>query len=880
MENWIDSIIGFLLVSSVILFVLGLVSLSVVYILKIRGTARLWICSILIMMPLVYPIQALFPDDIKISLPLERYSSYYFRSPDNQVLSAVARDDPDQAMINNVSNDQTTVNINQASNTEISDPNALDPTSKKTSSFSIDWKVMIISAWAVTFILLLIRFLFIVKNTRLLYKCADPVTDPQVLELLTQCAYETGLRHPPRILVIDYLPVPMAVGFVHPKIIIPKRLLEQEFHEGLRFTLLHELKHLHQHNTWWLTIESLVSAVYFFHPVIYWAKHRIHEEWEYICDSHVIKVTEKAASYADFLLHEIWDHGRDMEPALFLPFILSVPKTKKRVYSILEKRRPTMFTKIRDKLAVCIILFSFIALLMFTVSPSAQVHEEGLYYVNIEPTGVPGEYYVADFMDSIEKVKVKYFKGQEPIDGQDLSHELTDDQWSFDEDTRLLHVKTDVDNKKQLVIIYGKQTVPWTWKRKEPIQPNSVKILIGDRTAIRGEDFEVDEDQGLIRFLKPELCVDSTKYFISFMYKQPSSRPGISSESMGNHDDLAAIMKFMGMSEPENEDTGPYVPNSIGTNAMPFEPPCVFSLVQPVKEYGIKIALSKKGETGFSRWLTKTTDYIYDENTGLITLTQPIPDGYQQDYLFVNGLPRKDILFLRKDIKPDSVKIILNEGCDDEKRLNEGVGFTVDYTNQAVTVLDPFYKEDGVQVMVYWIDMKRGKISYGAGCRSFPEDYDFDVNYMQALTGVATPLRAPDVFAIPQILQEKGLYAYIASKDAPYREQNLKRDKDYSYDAGTGIITMLGDFDIGGTDSQLIVTGISVKRNEFDFHQPINEKTLEVSVENELLQPGVDYIVDYKTGTIIIKGEEILNPNSRFYIKFGNEFYGNQNPTE
>lgn len=882
MVNWIDSIIEFLLVSSAILLVLGLVSLFVVQVLRIRGTARLWICSILIIMPLFYPIHALFPDKIKILVPLEKYRSYYSQSSDNPALPAEARDKLPQDALNTVPVDQTTVTSNRASSTGISDPNAFYPASQNISSFSADWKVLIISTWAVPFILLLIRFIFIVKNTRLLIKCADPVKDGQTLELLGQCASETGLRRLPRILVLDHLPTPMSVGFQHPAILLPKRLLAPEFHEGLRYTLLHELKHLHQYNTWWLVIESLISAVYFFHPVIYWAKHRIHEEWEYICDSHVIKVTKKTASYADFLLHEIWNHGRDMEPALFLPFILSAPKTKKRVYSILEKRRPTMFTKIRDRFAVCIILFSFMALLLLTVSPSAQVHEDELYNTNLLPTGNPGEYYLYDFMDSIEKVKVIYFRGQEPVAGQRVHSELTRDQWSFDEDTHLLHVKTDVDNEKQSVRIYGIQTVPWAWKLYEPLQSNSVRVLIGDRTGVRGEDFEVDEAQGLIRFLKPEDCVDSTKYYIIFAYKS-TNVPGIRGGSMGNHDDQAAIRRFLGLpelSEPENEDPDPPLSNSVGTNARPVEPPYIFGLLQPVEEYGIKIALSKEGERGVSRWLTKDEDYTYDENTGLITLREPVPKGYQQDYLYVNGVLRKDIVFIRNDIKPDSVEIIFNEDCDNEKKLEEGVGFVVDYGNQTITILDPQINEEGTVAMMYWTDMKGGITSSGGKCNQMPEDWDYEIDHMQTLVGRAVPLQQPYEFVTSQVLQEKGLYAYIASKDNPYHAEDIKRDKDYTYDPVTGVVIMLEDFDIDGIDTSLVVIGIPVNRNEFNFHQPIDKASLEVRVENELLQPGIDYMVDYNAGTITINGDEILDPHSKFSIKFGDEFYGNQYPTE
>jgi beta-lactamase regulating signal transducer with metallopeptidase domain len=203
--------------------------------------------------------------------------------------------------------------------------------------------------------------------------------------------------------MVDRMLIPIAVGFLHHTIILPKKLLEPKFHEGLRFTFLHELKHLKRHDNWWLLIESLVGAAYFFHPVIYWAKRKIHEEWEYICDSHVIQVTNKSVSYADFLLHEIWNHGREKNPSLAVPFIINTRKTTKRVYSILEKRRPTLFTKIRDRIAVSLIFLSFILIFLFSVAPSAHIKEDNPTDIIINPSKSSEEYSVSSTIGKIKE---------------------------------------------------------------------------------------------------------------------------------------------------------------------------------------------------------------------------------------------------------------------------------------------------------------------------------------------------------------------------------------------------------------------------------------------------------------------------------------------
>ena len=214
--------------------------------------------------------------------------------------------------------------------------------------------------------------------------------NPQILKLLHQCADDTGLRRSPHLLTMDGIVVPMVMGFFQPRILLPKHLLKTEFREGLRFTLLHELKHVHQHHNWWLLIETLIGAAYFFHPVIHCAKKKIREEFEHICDSHVIHITNKSISYADFLLHEIWQQKCERNPALALLFVSGVAKTKNRVRSILENTRPTLFAQIRGRVAVGLISLSFVSLLLCSVAPSA--HEPMPLLQKIDPSTTDSQY--------------------------------------------------------------------------------------------------------------------------------------------------------------------------------------------------------------------------------------------------------------------------------------------------------------------------------------------------------------------------------------------------------------------------------------------------------------------------------------------------------
>jgi beta-lactamase regulating signal transducer with metallopeptidase domain len=371
-----DLIVSFLFFSSAMLFILGVLSSLVLHVLRIKGKPKLWICILLVIMPLAYPVKALFPNAIKVPVPLETFQSFDF-----QPFNKITGENPisrgiSPSITDGVFADETWGEETRFLGSEASSTSSTNQPIETVSGYSVDWNLMATLAWVLIFSYLLIRLCIMVYSTDRFLKLSDPVTDPNVLKSVRQCATETGLHHIPHVLTADRIPVPMVMGFFKPGIILPRHLLKPEFREGLRFTLLHEMKHVHEHHNLWLLIESVIGAAYFFHPVIHWAKKRIHEELEHICDNHVIYITNKSISYADFLLKEIWQQNSGRNLALALPFISGVAKTTNRVRSILENTRPTLFAQIRGRFGIGLIFLSFVSLLLCSAAPSAQEPEQ------------------------------------------------------------------------------------------------------------------------------------------------------------------------------------------------------------------------------------------------------------------------------------------------------------------------------------------------------------------------------------------------------------------------------------------------------------------------------------------------------------------------
>lgn len=357
-----NSIIGFLIVTSALVFILGAVSSLVLRVLKIKGRPKFFIYALLFIIPLAYPVKTLFPGPIEVHVPL---SEKIFNI---ELFSGIVSSPPaGMAFIHPAKGEEAASTGNRASR-----GNSVSGLQETTTEFLVNWKLTATLVWFTVFLYFLIRLAAKIYNANRVSAFLEPVTDSRVLDLLRACMVETGLHRMPGLSALDQLPSPMAMGFLKPRILLPKRLLRPEFREGLRFALLHELKHVHQHHNWWLLVESVIGAAYFFHPIILWAKKRIHEELECICDRHVVKITNKSVSYADFLLHEIWQQVREKDHVPALPFISDKTKTTNRVRCILDNKKMTLFSKIRNLAALCVVSFSFVSLLLCNVAPSAE----------------------------------------------------------------------------------------------------------------------------------------------------------------------------------------------------------------------------------------------------------------------------------------------------------------------------------------------------------------------------------------------------------------------------------------------------------------------------------------------------------------------------
>ena len=101
---------------------------------------------------------------------------------------------------------------------------------------------------------------------------------------LDRLSARMGLRRQVRLLLLAELAGPITVGFWRPVVLLPAALLTGMPGPLLEALLAHELAHVRRWDYLANLLQSLVEALLFFHPVIWWLSGRMRNEREQVAD--------------------------------------------------------------------------------------------------------------------------------------------------------------------------------------------------------------------------------------------------------------------------------------------------------------------------------------------------------------------------------------------------------------------------------------------------------------------------------------------------------------------------------------------------------------------------------------------------------------------
>jgi beta-lactamase regulating signal transducer with metallopeptidase domain len=134
---------------------------------------------------------------------------------------------------------------------------------------------------------------------------------------------------------------PVAVGLLHPAVLLPAGLLGELSEEEVVQVTVHELAHLRRRDDWSNLVQRLIEAVFFFHPAVRWIGPRLELERELACDFFVVKTLTGRRAYARCLTRLAGLAVASRSAALTPGAAPGPGQLTRRIHALLSPERPS-----------------------------------------------------------------------------------------------------------------------------------------------------------------------------------------------------------------------------------------------------------------------------------------------------------------------------------------------------------------------------------------------------------------------------------------------------------------------------------------------------------------------------------------------------------
>ena len=161
---------------------------------------------------------------------------------------------------------------------------------------------LLLIAWLSGCLLALTPWLAGTVSVRLLQRRSALVKEGRAYVILRQLCAELGIRRRVQLLVSGQREMPMQWGVISPKVHLPSSAVA--WPEGrLKAVLMHELSHVRRYDCLTQFFTTIVATLYWFHPMVWWAKRQMKAESEFACDNLTIRSGCRPTEYAEQVLY-------------------------------------------------------------------------------------------------------------------------------------------------------------------------------------------------------------------------------------------------------------------------------------------------------------------------------------------------------------------------------------------------------------------------------------------------------------------------------------------------------------------------------------------------------------------------------------------------
>ena len=162
--------------------------------------------------------------------------------------------------------------------------------------------IALAAIWLCGCIVILIRWTRQWRRTRRLVNESASLAEGREVAALRNAEAQLEIRKTISVVVTANTVEPGIFGIVRPVLIWPAGLSDRMDDAHIASIVAHELEHVRRRDNLIAAFHTLVEAVFWFHPPVWWIAVRMTEEREQACDEEVLEQNAEPQTYADSIL--------------------------------------------------------------------------------------------------------------------------------------------------------------------------------------------------------------------------------------------------------------------------------------------------------------------------------------------------------------------------------------------------------------------------------------------------------------------------------------------------------------------------------------------------------------------------------------------------